>query len=206
MNPLCVEKIQLGAGLLPRHGVLAGAVLGMIDSARCAADAIEERARSDAASTLSAAQARADALVLEAEQSTLRRAHLLIEQLEQRYDNFLAGANELVLDIALALFARLANEMAPRERVAAVLARLEQEAPRSLMQAVLYVCPEDAGLLPELAWEVRHDASLACGICRLEASEGVWCIDFDASVAALEQAFRAASLNSLPLAVAGEQP
>ncbi len=199
MNPIyqfCVAKIDPGALLRAPHGVLRAGALRLTQDAGAAAAAILADAGREAARITQQARAGADAAVAAAERQTLARAGLLLDALRRQQDALLEGAQELVADLALALFDRLVGELSPRERMAANCRRLMQETPRQLTGAVLFVHPEDsaagAPLAAELGWDCKADPALAAGRCRLEASAGEWCADLAAGAAELRAAFAAA--------------
>ncbi|SFL98177.1 FliH/SctL family protein [Rugamonas rubra] len=204
MTDFCVATLAPAADLAGRHGVWRGAALarcadaelvarGMLAAAHAEADAVARQARGAA---LAAEQA--------VERRTLQRAAELLQGLQGARAALLLRTEELVVDLARALFERLVLEATPRQRVEAALRRLLQEAPPKLAEALLYVHPDDAALLPALDWELRHDPALAPGTCRLEAASGEWRADFGAAVAALGSALAAAAVADP--AVDGREP
>lgn len=181
--------------LLAVDGVFALAALRATGDATLAA----ARIRSDAHAAAQAAQ------LLEDERSRAERAHeqaatlvqaeAMLSALGQLEQRFLDQAASLVADLAQALFLRLAGELAPAARVAAMLHQLRVHAPARLVDPVLRVHPDaviDPAAVPA-AWRVEPDAALAPGCCRLEAASGEWCFDIDAAVLALAAGLRAAA-------------
>lgn len=188
MSPFCVAQINEPL-LRPAHGVLRAAGLSATSDARHAAEQILQEARAAAQLVTDAAHAQARDAVRQAQADTLQRAEKLLRALEQKNAAFVAGAQDLVSELTLALFDRLVAETTPRERVAASCRRLLQEAPRQLARPVLYLHPDECALAPDTAWEIKADAKLAPGACRLEASDGEWRADFSDGAAALRTAF-----------------
>jgi flagellar biosynthesis/type III secretory pathway protein FliH len=113
----------------------------------------------------------------------------LLQALQQAQDTVLERVEEIVTGLVQTLYDRVVMETTPQERIAAALRRVVQEAPPKLVDALLRVHPEDAALLPELDWPVKNDTTIARGACRLEASNGQWCANFDAAVTAVKAAF-----------------
>jgi flagellar biosynthesis/type III secretory pathway protein FliH len=189
MTAFCVETITPETSLRAEYGVLRVKALAITSDARLAADRIVEQARAEAENLLQQARDEARVLMQEAEQEVLQRADQLLRSLEETNETFLLRAQDTIVDLAQGLFDRLVLEATPREQIEAALKRVMREAPPKLVNPVLRVHPDDAGLLPAVEWEVKPDASLSRGVCRLEASSGEWCADFNAAVAALTAAF-----------------
>lgn len=184
----CVETINPAAGWRAEHGLWRASGLRLTSDASVAAQQIVLQARSEADGVRAVAKVEAAHCVQHAEQDSWQRAAQLIESLQQEHTRFLQRAESLVLDLAQALFERLICESSPRERLAASLRRIQQEAPPRLVQAVLRVHPADLDLIPVLEWEVKADAALSPGNCRLEAECGQWCASFEAAVLSLQAA------------------
>ncbi len=174
MHAFCSDTIHPDPLLRADHGVLRP------DALRATADA-----REAAALIMAQARAQAAALALESEQRLLSRAARFNGQLEASHHAFMEQAQDMVIELAQAMFSRLVGALAPQERLAALYQRLRQEVPRSLTQPVFWIHPGQLALMPETDWEVRCDAALAPGACRLEAAEGEWRIDFESGLAAL---------------------
>jgi flagellar biosynthesis/type III secretory pathway protein FliH len=200
MTGFCTTTIRPEANLRPANGILRSEALSVTDDARTAAARILAQARSEAEAILDAARSEAEQIraqareqaqqaVVHAEKESFERSTQWLQALEQTQVEFLQRAEATVLDLAQGLFERLVLETPPRERIEAGLRRLLQEAPRRLANPVLHVHPEDAVLLPPTEWEVKHDASLGRGACRLEAAAGEWTFGFDAAAQALRDAF-----------------
>ncbi|RJF96872.1 flagellar biosynthesis/type III secretory pathway protein [Noviherbaspirillum cavernae] len=189
MTAFCLDTITQDDSLRPDHGVLRIAAFAVTADAREAAQRIRDSAQADADALLRDARMEAARLVQEAETQTLQRADALIKALEQANATFLQQAEDLIIELAKGLFDRLVLEATPREKLEAALKRILQEAPPKLVDPMLRVHPDDAELLPEVEWEVKVDASLMPGSCRLEAASGEWCADFGAAIAALTSAF-----------------
>ncbi|MFC7516072.1 FliH/SctL family protein [Herbaspirillum sp. GCM10030257] len=189
MTAFCLDTITQDDSLRPDHGVLRIAARAVTADARQAAQRIREAAEADAQTLLQTARVEADRLAQEAEIQTLQRADALIKTLEQTNARFLQQAEDIIIELAKGLFDRLVLEATPREKLEAALKRILQEAPPKLVNPMLRVHPDDAELLPKVEWEVKVDASLMPGSCRLEAASGEWCADFGAAIAALTSAF-----------------
>jgi flagellar biosynthesis/type III secretory pathway protein FliH len=193
MSHFCVATLSPDTLLRADHGVLRAASLALTGDARAAAEHILADARRQAEQLRLRADDRARDAVRAAEQQTLERAADLLLRLERRHAQLLLGAQRMAIDLTLALFDRALADTTPRERVAASCRRLLAEAPRALAQPVLYLHPDDGALAPELAWEIKTDAALARGACRLEADGGEWRADFAEGAAALRASFGAAA-------------
>lgn len=192
MSRFCVETITPEKKLRPQHGVLHLSSLSITSDARLAAEQIVQEARNEAEMILQSARNEAQQKIEEQQQQTLKQADALLQALESAYGSFLEGAQDIVLDLIQALFDRLLAEMPPRERMVAMLARLASEVPSKPVNAVLRVHPEDGDSLPDVEWEVKHDAAVPRGTCRLDASNGEWSVDFNAAVSALKLALMGA--------------
>ncbi len=188
MNDFCIAALAPEPGLRAEHGVLRIAALAVTSDARLAADRIVQRAQVEARAILQDAHAEAQQAVQQAEQRTIESAGQLLRKLSETHATFLQRAQEMVLDLTQVLFERLVAETTPRERIEAALRRVLSEAPPRLVDALLRVHPDDLDLLPKVAWDLKADPSLSRGMCRLEASHGEWCVDFEAAVTALRLA------------------
>lgn len=193
MTTFCVDTVTVPDTLRAQHGVLRAASLQVTADATLAARRIIDDAHAEARKVLVKASREAEDVVRKAEQEALERTHRLLQALENERDRFLERGKDLVVQLAQALFERLVMDMAPRERVEAALKCITAEAPRRLINPVLRVHPDDLPCLPALEWDIKEDAGLQPGSCRLEAGNGEWCVDFDAAVASLK-----AALASLP--------
>ncbi|OGB25921.1 MAG: hypothetical protein A3I66_12055 [Burkholderiales bacterium RIFCSPLOWO2_02_FULL_57_36] len=196
MSDFCIEALTPERNLRADHGILRIAALAVTSDARAAADQIMQRAQAQADALLADARVDAQQAVQQAEQATLQRADQLLQALQQTHATFLDRAQEMVLDLAQGLFDRLVIETTPRERIEAALKRVLLEAPPRLVDPLLRVHPDDADLLPAVEWDVKPDPSLSRGMCRLEASHGLWCVDFSAAVTALKAALTRAAGNA----------
>lgn len=196
MADFCVETIDCEQSLRPEHGILRVASLAVTSDARSAADRIAQEARAEADALLKQAQEQAQDEVRRAEQQTLERAAQLLQTLEQAHARLLQRSRDIVISVAQGLFERLVMDTTPRERVDAAIKRLLQEAQPGLANAVLRLHPDDIPLAPEVEWEVKPDAGLARGTCRLEASNGEWSADFAAAVSSLKTALDGAALGA----------
>ena len=181
--------------LLPVDGVFALAALRATGDATAAAAHIrsEALAAAQAEHMLACERGRAERADLQA--TTLAQAEAMLAALAQAERRFLDQAAPMVADLAQALFVRLAGELAPAARVAAMLHQLHLHAPPRLVDAVLRMHPDDAAAAAAgaPAWRLEPDAALAPGCCRLEAASGEWCFDFDAAVLALGAGLRDAA-------------
>ncbi len=211
MNGFCVDTIAGNPHLRTPHGILRTAALTLTADARRAArllvrDAhaeagvLIENAHRDADAILAEARAEAERIVADAQelaqqltaaehQRVIAQAAELLRSLEQTNDAILERAEDIIVGLAQTLYDRLVMNTTARERIDASFRRVLQEAPPKLVDALLRVHPEDAALLPEVDWPVKADAALAPGACRLEASNGQWCANFDAAVQAVKAAF-----------------
>lgn len=192
MTGFCVDTITLDKSLRANHGVLRVKALAVTADARIAAQRIMENAREEAAALLKEAREEAAQLTGQAEEQTLQRADELLEALANANETFLARAQDMIIGLGQGLFDRLVMETTPREKIEAALKRVQTEAPPKLVSALLRVHPDDMELLPQIDWDTKADASLTPGTCRLEASDGEWCANFTAAVAALNAAFKSA--------------
>jgi flagellar biosynthesis/type III secretory pathway protein FliH len=189
MTTFCVDSITPEANLRAEHGILRAGALAVTSDARVAANQIVQQARAEADKVMEEARAEAQRLAKGAEQDALQRADQLLRALERANETFLLRAQDTIISIAQRLFDQLVVASSPREQIEAALRRVMREAPSKLVNPLLRVHPEDAALIPAIEWEIKPDASLSRGVCRLEAAGGEWCADFSASVAALNAAF-----------------
>jgi flagellar biosynthesis/type III secretory pathway protein FliH len=175
--------------LLPVNGVFALAALRATGDATVAAARIRSDARdaAEAEQVLAAERSRAERAAFQA--ATLAQAEAMLAVLAQLEQRFLDQAAPMVADLAQALFLRLAGQLAPAERVAAMLHQLRLHAPPRLADAVLRMHPDDTAAMDVAAvapgWRIDPDAALSPGCCRLEAASGEWCFDFDGAALAL---------------------
>lgn len=196
MNNFCIDTLTIESDFHPENGILRIGEMGLTSDARLSADRLLQRARKEANEIVQGAHAQAQKAVRLAEKNAIESANHLLHKLNQTHAAFLAGAQEMVLDLAQGLFDRLVAEMSPRDRIDAALKRLLCETPPRLVHTVLHAHPEDIVFLPAVEWDVKPDLSLARGTCRLEASHGVWRADFNAAVASLKSALNDATMHS----------
>jgi len=189
IGAFCVESIRHDAGLRATSGVLRATALAVTGDARIAGQRIVDAAQEKAEAILLHARQQAQEAVSAAEQQSLRQARVLLDAVAQLQENFLERGQDIVVDLAQALFDRLVLDMTPRERIEAALKRILCEAPSKLVGPLLRVHPDDIEQLPAVEWDVKADAGLAPGTCRLEAASGEWCVDFSAAVASLKAVF-----------------
>jgi flagellar biosynthesis/type III secretory pathway protein FliH len=189
MTGFCVEKIAADEHLRAADGILRAQALTVTADARALGERIVQQARAEADNITSQGRARARQRERAAEADVLRRAAELLAGLQEANATVADRVADTVVDLVLNLFDRLLMQATPRKRVEASLRRLLREAPPRLIDPVLRVHPDDADLLPEVEWEVKHDTSLPRGACRLEAISGEWYADFDVAVASLREAF-----------------
>lgn len=161
----------------------------LVDSARTKADGILADAQAQSERLRADAREQARQLTAVEQQRVIAQAATLLQSLEQANDAILERVEGMVAGLAQTLYERLVMETNTRERIEASLRRVVHEAPPKLVDALLRVNPADAPLLPELDWPVKTDAALAPGACRLEASNGQWCANFDIAVQDLKAAF-----------------
>jgi flagellar biosynthesis/type III secretory pathway protein FliH len=192
MTGFCVEKIAVDERLRAAGGIVRGQALLVTADASVLAERIVEEARAEADGIVSQARAQAQHMEQAAEADVLKRAAALLKALDQANATVAERAQDMVIDLALNLFDRLVMQTTPRKRIESSLARILREAPPRLIEPVLKVNPDDSELLPEVDWDVKRDASLARGACRLEAANGEWHADFDAAVESLRSAFTVA--------------
>jgi flagellar biosynthesis/type III secretory pathway protein FliH len=189
MAEFCVDSITPEANLRAEHGILRAGALAVTSDARHASTLIVQQAQAEADKIMEEARVEAQRLAKGAEQGALQRAAHLLRALEQVNETFLLRAQDTIITIAQRLFDQLVAASTPREQIEAALRRVMREAPSKLVNPLLRVHPEDAALIPAIEWEIKPDANLSRGMCRLEAAGGEWCADFSASVAALNAAF-----------------
>lgn len=197
MTGFCVEKIVADERFRPADGILQSEELMVISDARLLAEHIVKEARAKAEDILSQAQSRAKELEQSAENQVFARASELLAGLDEAGATVADRVAGTVVDLVISLFDKLLLQATPRKRIEASLKRLLRETPPRLMDAVLRVHPDDAGLLPEVDWEIKHDDTLARGACRLEAASGEWYADFEGAVNALRSAFYDAAEQSM---------
>ena len=161
----------------------------LVENAHRSADDIVAKARAEAERIRADAHEQAQQLTAAEQQRVIVQASALLKSLEQANDAILERVEDIVIGLAQTLYDRLIMDTTPRERIDAALRRVLQEAPPKLVDALLRVHPEDAALLPEVDWPVKTDAALVPGACRLEASNGQWCANFDVAVQAVKTAF-----------------
>nr|WP_253909724.1 HrpE/YscL family type III secretion apparatus protein [Herbaspirillum seropedicae] len=174
--------------LRPRHGVVSSVDFRVTEDARLAAAQLVQQAQAEAAGIRE--QARADALAAlhDEERRIAHEAGQLLARLREREASMLEGVAGLAVDLAHSIFDRLLVDTTARERVMAACRRVREEAPPKLTEAVAWLHPEDAASLAQedaLPWELRTDARLAQGSCRLEAASGEWRADFSLAAEAL---------------------
>ncbi|MBP0597303.1 flagellar biosynthesis/type III secretory pathway protein [Herbaspirillum sp. LeCh32-8] len=190
-NRFCTAELSLPHHLRARHGVVSGEAFLVTEDARAAAAHLLAQARAQAEDIRE--QARADAMAaLRDEQGRIaREAGELLERLREREAVMLDGVAGLAIELAQSIYERLLVDTIAQERVAAACRRVREEAPPKLIDAVAWLHPDDvAGLAQEhgLPWEVRGDARLAPGSCRLEAASGEWRAEFALAAEALRAA------------------
>ena len=193
-----VEAVNHTSYLRPDHGIIRAPALRITADAEAAAQNILAAAEAEASEILARARKEGDAATQAVERETLDRAHVLLQCLEEQQRTFLKNAQSTVLDLALALFDRLAMDQSQRKRAGVLLKRLLAELPPRLHNAQLWIHPEDAALLPAVEWEIRADESMRRGTCRLEASNGDWCVDFPLAVETIKASFIAAANPGSP--------
>lgn len=197
MTNFCVEKLMPTAVLRHENGILRTAALAVTSDAAVASQIIVSNAKEQADALLEHAQAEAHRIAERSEQETLARAAALLQKLEDTHVQFLERSQDIVIDLTQSLLDRLILEMTPRKKIEAALNRILREAPPRLITPLLRVHPDDLILLPEVEWEVKADLSLSRGIVRLEASNGEWCVNFDAGVSVLKAALDEAAVQVL---------
>jgi flagellar biosynthesis/type III secretory pathway protein FliH len=195
MADFCVETIRCEPQLRAEHGVLRSASIAVTSDARLAADRITEAARIDADALLQRAREEAKDVVHKAEQQTLERAAQLLRTLEDAHASLVQHAQDIVVSLAQGAFDCLVSDTTPRERIEAVVKRVKQEAQSGLTNAVLRLHPDDIEHAPEVEWEIKPDATLPRGACRLQASNGEWGADFTAAVSSLKLALDGAAIG-----------
>jgi len=193
MKDFCVDTIRREPQLRGNHGILRAASFAVTNDARLAAERIEQKALAEADVIRQRAQEDADAIVKQAEQQTLERAAGLIRALQEAQAGLLERSEDIIVSLAQAMFDRLIAETTPRERIEAMLRRVQQEAPQGLVNPLLRLHPEDLADAPAVEWPIKPDPALPRGTCRLEASEGEWTADFCAAVSSLKSALQLAA-------------
>ena len=210
MNAFCVETLTMPPQLRAEHGVLRAPALQVSTDAQRAANLLLADSRHQAAAIMASAHAAASVAVRQEQERTAVTADALLRTLKQSRVLLLERAEDVVLELATQLFERLLLEIGPRERLAAMLRRVRQEAPSRLVSAVLRVHPDDAALISDsdCEWEVKTDPALVPGTCKLEAASGEWQAGFElareALLAALVQLRPGPA--AMPTAVGNETP
>lgn len=206
MNDFCVERLSVPAIVRAEHGVLRPQALRVSADAGQAAARLLEQARAEAGLILEQARLEADQAVRQQRQDVAGQATQLLQGLQQARQDMLARMENLVVELALEVYDRLLLELTPRERVAAMFRRVQQEAPGKLVEPVLWLHPDELALAPDSAWERKADARLAAGTCRLEAASGEWRAEFLLASAELRAAIAlAAPADDGAAAAAGEK-
>ena len=193
MTGFCKARLEVDPRLQAVHGILRGAGIGRTADAHVLAGQIVEQGRQQAQQLLLEAREEARLAVQEAQARVLEQAMLLQQGMDAAMAEFLEQAQDMVAELAGALYDRLVLETTEREKLAAGCRRLLHEAPPKLVNAVLRLHPRDMPPPPGLPWTCESDDRLEPGTCRLEADSGEWRADFTAAAAALRQ-----SLASLP--------
>ncbi|HWW05983.1 FliH/SctL family protein [Collimonas sp.] len=198
MTGFCTARLVPDSHLRAEHGVLrASALLVTSDAGKVAAHLLQQ-AQVEQQAMLQAARAEAQLAVHTAQEQVAAQATQLLATLNAAHATLLERAQGLVIDLAQQLFERLVMAATPREQVAAVLRRLQFEAPPKLLTPLLWVHPDDFDLVPQTAWELKADPSLARGACKLEASNGEWRAEFGLAAAALKSALTQVTETSPP--------
>lgn len=197
MFKFCVDQVSAPARLRARHGVLKCEALAVACDGQRAAALMLDEARAQAEALLAEANARAHDTVRREQQRVAHEATAILHSLRSAQERLLDALMPLVTDLAGRAFERLVLEATPQERIAAAVRRVREEAPQRLVAALAWVHPDDLALSAGAPWEVRADARLARGTCKLEASSGEWLAGFELGATALADALRA---HALPLA------
>lgn len=162
----------------------------MRETAEAEAAQVREAAETEAREVRQAAQAEAQHMTAAEQQRVLEQSGALLDGLKEACGAIVTRVDDIAIELAQKLFDRLVSEVTPRERIAAALKCVILEAPPKLVDSLLRVHPEDVDLLPEVDWPVKPDPSITRGACRLEATNGQWCANFDAAIDALKRAFQ----------------
>jgi flagellar biosynthesis/type III secretory pathway protein FliH len=178
MNDFCVERISVPAILRAEHGVLRPQALRVSADAGQAAARLLDQAREQAGLILAEARQEAGQAVQQQRQDVVRQATQLLDGLRQAQQDMLARMEHVVVELAQEVYDRLMLELTPRERIAAMFRRVQQEAPGKLVEPVVWLHPDDLALAPDSVWERKADARLTVGTCRLEAASGEWRAEF----------------------------
>lgn len=186
MNDFCVDALSPERALRPHHGVLRVTALAVTSDAGDAADLILRNAQDQADAILENAREQARQAVEFEQKETIARAAVFLSILQDAHATFLDHSQDIVIELAQGLFDRLVMDLTPRKRLEAALKRVVREAPPRLVFPVLRVHPDDVELVPAVDWDVKADASMSRGMCRLEASSGEWCADFASGMEALK--------------------
>ena len=112
------------------------------------------------------------------------------EAFDKQYASFMQRAQPLIIELALGLFDQLVLSLNERERIQVLAARLMQEAPAKLDEAMLHLHPADAAQLPASEWPVKQDASLTPGTAVLIANSGEWRMNFSVAVDTLKKSLQ----------------
>ncbi len=185
MRDFCIERIAVPPALRAEHGVLRAPSLRVAADAGRAAHQILREAHEEAARVRASAQEDAGRAVRQEQERVAARGLAFLADLMAVQQELLGRVEELVGDLAQQTFDRLVLESTPRERIDAMVRRILLEAPGKLVAPVLSMHPDDISAAPDGAWELRSDAGLTPGTCKLEAASGEWRADFELAAAAL---------------------
>ncbi|KQZ44734.1 HrpE/YscL family type III secretion apparatus protein [Duganella sp. Root1480D1] len=191
MTAFCVARLEADPRLLPVHGILRGAAMERTADAQLLAGQIVEQGRREAEQLLALAREEARQAVHEAEARVIERGMQLQQGMDAAMASFMEQAQDMVAELAGALYDRLVLETTAQEKIAAGCRRLLREAPPKLVNAVLRLHPQDMPPPAGLPWPCEADDRLAPGTCKLEADSGEWRADFAAAATALRQALAA---------------
>ncbi|MBP1313315.1 FliH/SctL family protein [Herbaspirillum huttiense F1] len=192
MSDFAVQRVTVPDQLRAHHGVLRLTGLTVTSDAAQLAEQMLAQARDEAELIREQAAEDARHAVKRQQEEVAQRGTALLEGLQRAQHDMLERIEEVVVDLAQDVMECLLLELAPRDRIAAMLRRVSQEAPAKLHEAVLWVHPDDQQLLPASPWEIQTDSALAPGSCRLEAASGEWRSDFALAVQALRDGLAAA--------------
>ncbi|UWE18953.1 FliH/SctL family protein [Herbaspirillum huttiense] len=200
MSDFAVQRVTMPDHLRAHHGVLRLTGLTVTSDAAQLAAQMLAQARDEAERVREQAAEEAQHAVKRQQEEVAQRGTALLDGLQRAQYDMLERIEQVVVELAQDVIERLLLELTPRDRIAAMLRRVRQEAPAKLHEAVLWVHPDDQPLLPASPWEIQTDPALPPGSCRLEAASGEWRSDFALAVQALRDGLAGASTHLKPQA------
>jgi len=198
MSDFCSETLRLPQTLRPRYGVVRSDDLAVSGETARACRLMLHRAGQEAEAMQEQARAAAAAAMRQEQQRVAAQATTLLQTLQHAHEQLLDGVETLAAEMTARAFALLVADLPAVDRIAASVRRVREQAPARLSEAVAWVHPEELDALDGGAWQVKADAGLARGSCRLEASSGQWFASFELAADALADALAAQAREHAP--------